>query len=352
MIPRHGQTSWDTDPIRSIREEENMKLKGRILTHGGAGPWEDAGRREGEVLPALRGGVEAGLSAMRSGSAVDAVVEAVAYLEGTGAFNAGKGAVLNLDGGIGLDAGVMDGESLRAGGVADVRSIPHPIRLARFVMERTENVLVVGTGAEELARLSGQAGDLHPLEMRRQEYERGKGSYVGDPGHRWIRDLGPRFMGIREGDTVGAVAMDGEGRFAAATSTGGLPFKLPGRVGDSPLVGHGFYAMRGAGAASTSGIGEAIARYGLSLRAVNLMAGGCGAPSAANESISGLTSLFGPDTAGIILLDQRALPGLSFNTRGMAVGYGGIDADPGAQIVKREDLAEFSTLSLKRMHQG
>jgi beta-aspartyl-peptidase (threonine type) len=346
-----GVDRQGSDPVSPPYEEKSMGLKGRILIHGGAGSWEDAGKREGEVLPALRGGVEAGLSVMRTGSAVDAVVEAVAYLEGTGAFDAGKGAVLNLEGKIELDAGVMDGEGIRAGGVAAVRSVPHPVRLARFVMERTENVLVVGTGADELARLSGLAGDLHPLEIRKKEYESGRRSYLDARDHRWVKEIQSGQKRPGEGDTVGAVAMDGEGRFAAATSTGGLPFKLPGRVGDSPLVGHGFYAMRGAGAASTSGIGEAIARYGLSLRAVNLMAGGVIASDAATETISGITSLFGEETAGIILLDRNGSPGIAFNTRAMAVGYGGDDAGTGAQIVKRENLVEFSTLSYKRMHQ-
>ena len=326
-------------------------MKGRILVHGGAGSWEEGEKREGEVIPVLRAAVEAAFPALVSGFAVDAVAEAVASLEESGVFNAGRGALPNLDDVIELDAGLMDGESLRAGGVAAVRSVPHPVRLARIVMEKTENVLVVGTGAEKLAGAFGLLGELHPDATRREEIEKKRRDYLESPARRWVRELRSSLTGVREGDTVGTVAMDGEGRFAAATSTGGLSFKIPGRVGDSPVVGHGFYAMRGAGAASTSGIGEAIARYGLSLRAVNLMADGCGAPSAANESISGLTSLFGPDTAGIILLDQCGLPGLSFNTRGMAVGYGGTGMDTGARIVRREELEEFSKGLFEKIRQ-
>ena len=142
--------------------------------------------------------------------------------------------------------------------------------------------------------------------------------------------------------------MDGEGRFAAATSTGGLPFKLPGRVGDSPLVGHGYYALRGAGAASTSGIGEAIARYGLSLRAVLSLADGTPAPVAAEQAIAGLTDLFGENTAGIILLDRTGSPGVFFNTGGMAVGYGRSRADIISRIVRREQIGEFSVLMNSR----
>jgi isoaspartyl peptidase/L-asparaginase-like protein (Ntn-hydrolase superfamily) len=109
--------------------------------------------------------------------------------------------------------------------------------------------------------------------------------------------------------------------------------------------------MRDAGAASSSGIGEAISRYGLSLRAVNLMADGVGAPAAAKESIGGLTRLFGSDTAGIILLDGHGLPGISFNTRGMAVAHGGDGMEPGARIVRREELEEFSKGLPEKMRQ-
>jgi L-asparaginase / beta-aspartyl-peptidase len=317
-------------------------MTGRILVHGGAGPWLDAGRRKGEVIPALEKAVSAGLSAMQGGSAVEAVVEAITILEGSGVFNAGKGAVLNLEGEMELDAGIMDGELLRAGGVAAVRSVPHPIRLARVVMEKTGHVLVVGTGAGKLAEHFALSGELHPSAGRLEEFEKDRRDYLQSGNHRWARDLGSGFAGGTPADTVGAVAMDGEGRFAAATSTGGLPFKLPGRVGDSPVVGHGYYALRGAGAASTSGIGEAISRYGLSLRAVELMAGGAGATSAARETIADLTRLFGPDTAGIILLDRTGSPGVFFNTGGMAIGYGGADIGPKAQIVRRQELEKFS----------
>jgi beta-aspartyl-peptidase (threonine type) len=327
-------------------------MKGRILVHGGAGPWEEAERRGVEAIPSLQRAVAAGLAAMEAGSAVDAVVEAVASMEASGVFNAGRGAFPNLDNVIELDAGLMDGESLRAGGVAAVRSVPHPVRLARIVMERTENVLVVATGAEKLARAFGFSGEVHPDATRREEFEKKRREYLESPDHRWVCELGSRLAGAREGDTVGAVAMDGEGRFAAATSTGGLSFKIPGRVGDSPIVGHGYYAMRGAGAASTSGIGEAIARYGLSLRAVLRMGDGIPAQEAAEEGIDGVTGLFGAETVGIILLDRTGSPGVFFNTGGMAVGYGGPDTEPMARIVMRGELEGFTTSLEERMERG
>jgi beta-aspartyl-peptidase (threonine type) len=337
-----------SDPFFSFPAGGEDTMKGRILVHGGAGPWEEVGRLGGKGSRGLREAVEAGLAAMGSGSAVDAVVEAVASLEGSGAFNAGKGAVLNLAGRIELDAGVMDGERTGSGAVAAVRSVPHPVRLARVVMERTGHMLLVGDGAEELARVSGLSGEVRALKRRTWEYEHEKAAWLKSRSHRWVGDLGPPFVEPREGDTVGAVAMDGEGRFAAAASTGGPPFKLPGRVGDSPLVGHGYYALRGAGAASTSGIGEAIARYGLSLRAVLRTGDGAPAQEAAEQAIAGLTDLFGENTAGVILLDRTGSPGVFFNTGGMAVGYGRSRADIVSRIVKREQIGEFSLLMNSR----
>jgi L-asparaginase / beta-aspartyl-peptidase len=146
-------------------------MQGRILVHGGAGQWEDAGERGGEVTAALRDAVLAGLSAMETGSAVDAVVEAVASMESSGQFIAGRGAIPTLDGDIELDAGIMDGETLRAGGVVAVCSVPHPIRLARIVMEKTENILVAGPGAGMLAGTFGLTGETRPDPARRGEIE-------------------------------------------------------------------------------------------------------------------------------------------------------------------------------------
>jgi len=323
----------------------------QILVHGGAGSWGEGGAREADVVAALKEAVEVALQALHDGCAVDAVVEAVASMEASGVFNAGRGAFPTLDGVIELDAGLMDGGTLRAGGVAAVRSVPHPVRLARIVMEKTENVLVAGPGAERLAGAFGLAGELRPDPSRLEEMERKRRDYLGSPEHRWVRELGFGHAGARWGDTVGAVATDGEGRVVAATSTGGLLFKIPGRVGDSPVVGQGFYAMRGAGAASASGIGEAIARSGLSLRAVGLMAEGSDAPAAAREAIRGITRQSGPDTAGIILLDRHGHPGICFNTRGMAIGYGGTRTGTGGRIVRREDLEGFSEGLSRKMRE-
>ena len=132
---------------------------------------------------------------MRSGSAVDAVVEAVASMEESGAFNAGRGALPNLDGVIEPDAGIMDGESMRAGGVAAVRSVPHPVRLARIVMDKTENVLVVGAGAEKLSGVFGLSGEIQSDATRREEIEEKRKGYLEAPGHRWVRELRFRLAG-------------------------------------------------------------------------------------------------------------------------------------------------------------
>src|SRR5204862_6219790 len=167
------------------------------------------------------------------GSSLDAVAAAVATLEDAGVFNAGRGAAPNGDGEIELDAGIMDGATLRAGGVAAVRRIKNPIAAAREVMEHGRHVLLAGAGAERFARRRG-------LKIISKSYF-----------HRYkVSDHG----------TVGAVALDRAGHLAAATSTGGITGQLPGRVGDSPVVGAGVYADDATCAVSATGAGEAFLR--------------------------------------------------------------------------------------------
>jgi beta-aspartyl-peptidase (threonine type) len=171
------------------------------------------------------------------GGALDAAQQAVVALEDDPRFNAGRGAVLNEDGEAEHDAALMCGATGRAGGVAAVRGVRNPILLARAVMESTRHVLMAGAGAEALADREGieRVDPAWHITERREEQWRAAG------------------------DTVGAVALDGQGRLAGATSTGGILRKLPGRVGDSPLPGAGVWAD-GACAISASGHGEAIMR--------------------------------------------------------------------------------------------
>lgn len=237
-----------------------------LLIHGGAWDIPDAvleEHREGlrEALDCGRGLIDAGRSA------VDVATETVACLEAHGAFNAGCGAMLNRDGRAQLDAGVMDGSTLRYGSVMGVEHLQHPVRVARRLMDvgRGEVCMLLGPDAEAFAVSEGFARvdnvDL-VCDRERERFER----LCKENEERARNDSSRSFLPSRRGagssmegaDTVGCVARDAEGRLAAATSTGGTPFKPSGRVGDSPLPGAGFYATKHA-AVSSTGWGEAIA---------------------------------------------------------------------------------------------
>ncbi len=259
-----------------------------VLLHGGAGSWSgnvDVGR----VLSKIEECARAGHRAL-PGGALAAVEESVACMESSGLFNAGVGAVANSAGVAELDAGIMDGARRRAGAVACVRNVPNPVRLARRVMEETPHVLLACEGAEDLARARG----------------------LWAPQSSWWR--GARQG--RPGDTVGAVAVDGSGAFAAATSTGGIRGKMPCRVGDSPLPGAGYYA--GAeGAASATGIGEMIMVELVSFRAVELLRD-AGVHRAAEEAVGALERDFGWGNVGLILID-RSGPAIGLSAKLMPV---------------------------------
>lgn len=216
-----------------------------IVVHGGAGT----------VSEPLRGQVVAGvnLAAHRAhslllagGSAEDAAIAAVRIMEDDPAFNAGRGACLNFDGDIELDAGIMRSQDGRSGAVAAIRDVRDPIVVAQAVMSSTRHCLLAGAGAEAFARARGVGT------FGRQEVETVKAR------SRW-EDARAGHGGIdNRADTVGAVALDAQGLLCAAGSTGGILLKLPGRVGDTPIVGAGFYADGLLGACCCTGVGEAI----------------------------------------------------------------------------------------------
>ena len=202
-------------------------------------------RRERPGAPqrkALERALDAGYEVLKLGSALDAVTAAVVVLEDDPFFNAGRGSSFNSDGEIEMDASIMDGAGLRAGAVAAVRRIRNPILAARAVMEKTRHVLLAGDGAERFARKQG-------LRLEPPEYF-----------HTARRLTALRKKRVSYHGTVGAVALDAEGNLAAATSTGGYTGKMPGRVGDSPIVGAGTYADNRACAVSGTGLGEAFIR--------------------------------------------------------------------------------------------
>lgn len=281
-------------------------MKPAILVHGGAAkvPSELLTARE----EGCRRAVQAGWEILeRGGSALDAVEAAVIVMEEDPVFNAGRGSALTREGQIEMDAAIMDGLTLRAGAVGAVKNILHPIRLARLVMEKTPHILIVGDGALRLARLYGL--EEYPVESLTTETQKLRWKNPGS---------------FHEGDTVGAVAVDKNGNVAAATSTGGLAGKLPGRLGDTPLIGCGTYADNLAGAASATGTGEAIIMVVLAKTACDLMRQGLHPREAARKAIQILEERT-RGQGGIILVNGKGQLGWAFNTEHMPIAFKGGD---------------------------
>ena len=297
-------------------------MRPALIVHGGAWDIPD------DAVETCKEGVQRALEAgwailLRGGAALDAVEAAIVALEDAPIFDAGTGSHLNLDGRVELDAIVMDGETLRAGAVAAVQRIRNPIRLARKVLENCAHMMLVGEGAERFGREQGMAWcDPEELvtEKEREAWKRcrkGKHTAEHHRGH--------------EHGTVGAVALDREGRLIAGTSTGGTCCKLPGRVGDSPLIGCGCYADAQAGGVSCTGHGEAIMKIVMAKAAADglrRLAGADEKPEelamlAAREAVR-LLAERGRGTGGLVLLDRNGNPGYAFNTLRMA--YGLVDA--------------------------
>jgi len=277
-----------------------------IAVHGGAfaiPPAEFARHREG-CLDAAGAGwdvLDAG------GGALDAVEAAVRALEGFGIFGAGSGSALNEDGVIEMDAGMMDGATLDVGSVAAVQGVRHAITLARRVLE-SPLAVIVGDGAHRFAERAGvetcAPGDL-VSDRERAIWEARR----LDPDDDWV---GTMFGH----DTVGAIALDRAGHLAAGTSTGGMPFKPSGRVGDSPFIGAGLYADDGTGAVSTTGHGEKIIPVLMAKTAADLMGSGLDPQVAAERALATLGRLDG--RGGLITLDRQGRVGVTWNTPAMA----------------------------------
>ncbi len=277
-----------------------------IIIHGGL---KISKRRISKrAVEELENALGVGVENLSSGSAIDAVVEAVAYMEDSPFFNAGVGSSLNLEGQAELDASVMDGTTLRYGGVGFVKNVKNPIRLARIIMEKTEHSLIVGEGAEKLAAKYGLKQSFETPSHVEQAYEsllRELKSGGGCEYHRWLR----KFL---EHGTVGAVALDRDGNIAVATSTGGLWLKLPGRVGDTPTPGCGTYADSRSGGCSGSGIGEAGMRLCTAKRVVDLLSQGYSTWQACRIAIEEVELRLGLKF-GVIALDRKGNPGYYHN---------------------------------------
>ena len=282
-----------------------------IIVHGGA--WYIPEAQRELHMEGCREAASAGWALLaRGGSALDAVEMAVRLLEDNPAYDAGRGSYLNREGRVQLDAIIMDGHRLDFGAVAAVERIRHPITLARQVMEHCAHRFVVGPGAEALAVDLG-------MELCDPEELLGRPDTGGWAPPAAAAGLGPG-SGMRLGDTVGAVALDGDGHLAVATSTGGTPDKWPGRVGDSPLVGCGGYADDEAGAAAATGSGESLMRIVTSKTAVDFMSAGQTAQQAADQAIARLWGRV-RGYGGVILIDREGRVGFAHNTPNLAHAY-------------------------------
>jgi beta-aspartyl-peptidase (threonine type) len=287
--------------------------KGLVAVHGGAGDVLDA-RRPLHVEGAKRAAAAGRDVLARGGSALDAVQAAVELLEDDPLFNAGTGACLTAAGTLEFDASIMEGTALRAGAVTVLPPFLHPIAIARAALEDGRHILYAAHGAVAFAAQAGFAPSALEAMRTPEAAERLQLVLAGRASPGWA------------GGTVGAVACDAQGRVAAATSTGGTVGKLPGRVGDSPLLGCGTYADDEGGACSATGAGEAIMRATLARAAVDLMRSGVPAPEAARAAVATLGSRFA-GTGGLVLVDRRGRVGFAWSTRTMSHAVATVDGD-------------------------
>jgi beta-aspartyl-peptidase (threonine type) len=296
-----------------------------LLIHGGAWdiPADLLEAHEQGVFDALQDGWRI---LERGGTALDAVETAVTSLEDDPAFDAGRGSFLTRDGRVQLDALIMDGATLRAGGVACVERIRNPIQAARLVLDKSPHVYFVGPGAEEFAQANGipliENAELVLDRERRRLAEAQAREQAGTPDRSFSGRPDPDSSEDSpqdSHDTVGAVALDQYGRLAAATSTGGTLNKDPGRVGDSSLIGCGCYADNASAAVSLTGWGEPIMKLVLGKWATDRVMAGRSPEQVAPEAMAYLLRRLGGH-GGIILLAPDGRYGLAHNTPRMAWG--------------------------------
>ncbi len=285
--------------------------KWAIVIHGGAGGdpsrWDDAktaARKEG-----LTRALAKGRDMLREGgTAVDTVEAVIRLLEDDAAFNAGRGAVLTTEGRAELDASIMDGRSLACGAVAGVTRVKNPITLARRVMTETKHVLLAGPGADEFA-------EQQKVQLVEPDY------FLS---HRAPADESPAIAATKNRSdpphfgTVGCVVLDADGNLAAGTSTGGTSKKLPGRVGDSPIVGAGTYAANDACAVSGTGIGEEFIRNAVAYDVAAQMRYARRSLAEAIDDI--MTAKLQSNMGGLIGVSHRGEIVMQHNTPGMSCG--------------------------------
>ncbi len=278
-----------------------------IVIHGGAGvilPEHFTEEQKKFYYQKLSEALDSGYAVLeKGGTATDAVVAAIKILEDSPLFNAGKGSVFNAKGQIEMDASIMEGKSMKAGAVAGVRRIKNPIEGAKLVMEQTPHVMLIGQGAENLWKEKGYKLVDTSYFYEKKQFEKWKANKINKHG------------------TVGAVALDKQGNLAAGTSTGGMMNKMPGRVGDSPIIGAGTYASNSSCALSCTGHGEYFIRYAVAHSVHDKMIYQNKTLKAAVHEV--LFDVLYPigGTGGMIGIDKEGNVVMDFNTEGMYRGF-------------------------------
>jgi L-asparaginase / beta-aspartyl-peptidase len=287
------------------------------VVHGGA--WGIPDELVQPHLAGVRAALGAGWRVLeRGGSALDASEEAVVVMEDDEAFDAGRGSFLTSDGRVQLDALIMDGSTLRAGGVGCVERIRNPIRASRKVLDESPHVYLVAEGAERFAQQHGiQLCDNRELVIEREVWHLQEAKQRQQRGEAQDAFAASAEESWTSHDTVGAVALDARGNIAAATSTGGTINKTPGRIGDSSLIGCGCYANNESAAVSCTGWGEPIMKLVLGKWAADRVGAGKDPSLVAADAIQYLKSRLNGH-GGMILLNTRGQYGIAHNTPRMA----------------------------------
>jgi len=273
-----------------------------LIVHGGA--WDVSSELEEQCRQGIERAADRGWSVLKTGgTAIDACEQAIVELEEETVFDAGIGSHLNRDGKAQLDAIIMDGRTLKSGAVACVEHIRNPIQLARFVLDKSDHMLLTGYGAEQFASELGLSLCDSSIFSIPAEIQR------------WSQRSSEARLG-----TVGAVALDQSGNLAAGTSTGGTFFKHPGRIGDSPLVGCGCYADNEAAAVSATGHGESVMKIVMSKLANDLVSAGHSPQEAADGAVAILRRRT-TGRGGLIVLDRQGRVGAAFSTNNLVRAY-------------------------------
>ena len=301
-----------------------------LIVHGGAGSWRPGS--ETDALASISAAVSVGRKILEvGGSALDAAMASAVALEDNPIFNAGTGAVLNLDGFVEMDACVMVSpggghKTTRIGAVTGLQRVKNPIIVSRQVMEETDHVMLTGDGAQRFARVMGH-GDYDPITADRRadwqdkraklesQSDSAEGANAGQFKLRSFLKAHPEFAG----GTIGVVARDAQGVICAATSTGGYTMKLPGRVGDTPLPGCGTYASLFAGASAT-GTGEYVIRSLACRQISDNVERGMTIAAAVDAMLDQLGRDFDADV-GFIAIDANGVPYGNHRTRDMPHAY-------------------------------